>query len=77
MRTLTARQAAKCEEASGRRCRCRCGGALHGARRTPFSDPGADVDLDLDTIDYLRTLPEEDPHHITERPRKLALRGAA
>lgn len=30
---LTARQAARCEEAKGDDCDCRCAGALHGARR--------------------------------------------
>lgn len=29
--TLIARNALACEEATGRRCRCRCGGALHGS----------------------------------------------
>jgi hypothetical protein len=30
MRPLTARQAKACEEAKGKACVCRCGGALHG-----------------------------------------------
>lgn len=29
-RALTARQAVACENAQGKVCRCRCGGALHG-----------------------------------------------
>lgn len=33
MRALSARQAQRCEDAANPRCRCRCGGALHGAHR--------------------------------------------
>jgi hypothetical protein len=33
MRPLTERQAARCENAVHSRCRCRCGGRLHGAQR--------------------------------------------
>ncbi len=29
-RTLSNAQAARCENATGPRCKCRCGGALHG-----------------------------------------------
>lgn len=45
MRTLSQRAAAACENATTPRCRCRCGGALHGAARgipvteLPASDP--------------------------------------
>jgi hypothetical protein len=44
-RRLTRTQATACEIAHSPRCRCRCQGALHGARRTtdvaalPTSDP--------------------------------------
>jgi hypothetical protein len=42
MRPLSARQATACENATGNRCRCRCGGLLHGARRfTSAEDVGA------------------------------------
>jgi len=47
MRRMTMRQALTCETATGPRCRCRCGGLLHGKTRQ--------VDLEA--------LPEEDPHH--------------
>ena len=44
MKALSERQADACENAKGGRCRCRCGGALHGAarghvRELPDSDP--------------------------------------
>lgn len=44
MRTLSERQASACENATTPRCRCRCGGLLHGAKRgavtqLPPSDP--------------------------------------
>ena len=47
-RTMTWGQANACETAALPRCRCRCGGALHGAGRT--EDPGS--------------LPEGDPHYV-------------
>jgi len=49
VRRLSARQAVTCETAKGRRCRCRCGGLLHGAGR--FTD-----------ADGARLLPDDDPH---------------
>jgi len=44
VRPLTYAQAKRCETAKEARCVCRCGGALHGARRgdvltLPFDDP--------------------------------------
>jgi len=44
MRRLSKRAATRCEEATNPRCRCRCGGALHGAKRgatdsLPLTDP--------------------------------------
>ena len=44
MRPLTRSQASRCEQAKSKRCKCRCGGRLHGAYRGepedfPFSDP--------------------------------------
>jgi len=52
-RPLSAYQAANCEQAIEPVCCCRCGGALHGAKR-----PG----LALDPAGYF-TLPDDDPHH--------------
>jgi hypothetical protein len=50
MRTLTARQATTCETARTKRCRCRCGGLLHGAGR-------------FATGDEARELADDDAHH--------------
>jgi hypothetical protein len=33
MRAISAKQAQRCEDAEGPRCRCRCGGIMHGSRR--------------------------------------------
>jgi len=48
VRQLSARQAAACENATTPRCKCRCGGAAHGAARV--------------TIDELGLLAADDPH---------------
>lgn len=53
VRSLTAYQAVQCEQALEDRCRCRCGGAYHGAKR-----PGLSFDPEAY---YL--LPDDDPHH--------------
>lgn len=44
MKALSGQQAAQCETAKTTRCRCRCGGLLHGSGR--FTDPGQAQDLD-------------------------------
>jgi hypothetical protein len=81
MRPLTSRAAARCEEASTRRCQCRCGGLYHGARRTParaasLAELGEPVEQDV--VAWLRGLPEEDPHHVPPaKARRLQLQGAA
>lgn len=49
VKRLTAGEAARCEMARCGRCRCRCNGAHHGARRT--ADPAE-----------LVALPASDPH---------------
>ncbi len=57
MKALTERQARNCEEAKGPVCRCRCGGALHGAKR------GGD---NPDRTWY-EALPEDDPHLVKKK----------
>ena len=52
MRPLNYTQADACEYARYPRCKCRCGGALHGARR------GIEFDK----------LPTDDPHHTESEP---------
>ena len=49
MRRMTMRQALSCESATGRRCRCRCGGLMHGRGRNAEAE--------------IMALPEDDPHH--------------
>ena len=56
MRPLTARQAGRCEDACGPRCRC--GGALHGANRAGREGVSRE---------WLEALPEDDPHHVPIR----------
>jgi hypothetical protein len=53
MRRLTMRQAVSCESATGKRCKCRCGGLAHGRGRifAPVTDA------------MIMALPEDDPHH--------------
>lgn len=51
MRALSERQAGNCEEAREPVCRCRCGGALHGARRGS-------------SLAFFSSLPADDPHYI-------------
>jgi len=48
MRELSRSQANACEHATNKRCRCRCGGAFHGAGRV--------------TEDELSLLARDDPH---------------
>jgi hypothetical protein len=48
MRELSKSQANACEHATNKRCRCRCGGAFHGAGRV--------------TVDELSLLAPDDPH---------------
>jgi hypothetical protein len=64
-RALTARQAGACEMATEKRCRCRCGGVLHGAGRV--------------TADELEKLPEDDPHYVKAKPAddRLAAAGGS
>jgi hypothetical protein len=72
MKRLSMRAALRCEMAHNARCRCRCGGLLHGAKRQAEFDPW-----------FFEGLPEDDPHHAraprqpkAQRPLPL-LDGAA
>jgi len=76
MKALGVRAAAACENATTPReaCRCRCGGAFHGAGRVG------------DATELLDNLPESDPHHpenrspppwsLMRRPRPRRARAA-
>lgn len=54
-RKLSLRQAIACEQGAATRCRCRCKGALHNARR--FGDAPA-------AVHFWLHLNADDPHHI-------------
>ncbi len=62
IRSLSARQAAKCEASTHPRCKCRCGGVLHGAARVKSGDE-------------LAWLDEDDPHYVkaSGHPEQLRL----
>lgn len=64
MRALSLRQANSCENAAHPKCRCRCGGLLHGGARASAGDDGADRS-------FFEVLPEDDPHHVPEKPVKI------
>jgi len=57
LRKLSESQARRCENACTPRCRCRCGGALHGAGRLTADAPR----------ELFEQLPADDPHKIRER----------
>jgi len=57
MKSLSMRSALRCETATGKRCRCRCGGALHGSLRAK-------------TEAEIEALPADDPHHVLSRDRR-------
>ncbi len=58
MKQLSLRAAQRCETAKTARCRCRCGGLLHGTAR------GQDAE-------FFKGLPKDDPHHAQpKRERK-------
>lgn len=63
MRRLSVSQAARCEQATGPKCKCRCGGAYHGASRQA-EQQGVTLEQ------FLMALPEDDPHKISQRERK-------
>jgi hypothetical protein len=65
MRALSARQAATCEMSKTPRCKCRCQGALHGARRRNGALVAVPADQSL--FDWLRARPESDPHRAAPR----------
>ncbi len=54
-RALSLKAAQYCENAMGPRCRCRCGGKLHGAARLPKDAPREEY----------ASLPEHDPHKVS------------
>lgn len=64
MRALSKRQAARCETAKNKTCRCRCGGALHGSMRNLIEE-----DREANP-EFFEELPEDDPHHVRSKEEK-------
>lgn len=62
MKPLSPRQAERCESAREPVCRCRCGGALHGANRGQGRA-------------FLGGLTEADPHYVPTEERQAELRA--
>lgn len=59
MKALSYSQALACETAREPRCRCRCGGALHGAKRNGREE----------SPEWFAGLPPEDPHSVPLEPQ--------
>lgn len=57
---LNQRQALTCESSEQARCRCRCNGRYHGARRSSLPE-------------YFERLDETDPHWLKRRSSQLPL----
>jgi hypothetical protein len=55
LKRLSMTAARRCETAKTGRCRCRCGGRLHGAARGEGQE-------------FFEGLPLEDPHHARAKP---------
>ena len=75
MRALSNAQASRCETAKNKTCCCRCGGALHGAKRHTVEGMG-DLQQKLERA-FFEQLPEDDPHHIRsaeEKKRRAKMR---
>jgi len=66
LRPLSAAQAANCENAREPVCRCRCGGAGHGAKRAPVGRE--------DDRTFYEQLSDTDPHHLPSDDERRELR---
>lgn len=67
-RRLSQKQAQACENALTPRCRCRCGGQLHGAKRGGEEVPPRE---------WFEELAPDDPHRITTEEERDARRRVA
>lgn len=68
---LSDKQAQACENATQLVCKCRCGGALHGAKRG-----GTAADGGLDRA-FFESLSEDDPHYLPSAAVKKARKRIA
>jgi hypothetical protein len=57
MKRLSLSAARRCETAATNRCKCRCGGLLHGKLRG-------------DDAEFFTGLPRDDPHHA--KPKRVS-----
>jgi len=64
MKPPTDKQAQACENATGKVCHCRCGGAAHGRNAGGTKDDGS-----IDRA-FFEGLPVDDPHHLTSAAEK-------
>lgn len=68
MKRLSLRAAQRCETAKTPKCKCRCGGALHGAMRNMIEEG-------RERSNFFQELPKDDPHHAkakrVSKPRVL------
>jgi hypothetical protein len=73
MRDLSYRQAGACESAKHPKCRCRCGGRLHGAKRAGqagkdwerVQDPhNPEEEVLIPPRSFFEALPADDPHRL-------------
>lgn len=69
-RELTDKQVQACENAVGKTCHCRCGGAFHGR-----AAGGTNADGSIDRA-YFENLPDDDPHHMLTSEEKRAQANA-
>lgn len=76
MRPLSQSTANRCENAKEPECKCRCGGALHGAKgkRIGRGTSPMDTDTNGDTVPiWFEQLPETDPHWVPSKKRAKEL----
>lgn len=61
MKPLTQRQAAACENAKGKTCRCRCGGAFHGQSHGPILEMESATGLPYPLAQYQLAMDFDQP----------------
>lgn len=67
MNALSVTMANNCENAKNATCTCRCGGALHGAKRLTTDTQGNTARVEFEQ------LPETDPHFVPSKKRAKEL----
>lgn len=67
MKAMSQSMANSCENAKNKTCNCRCGGALHGAKRLATTVTGDTLPTEFEK------LPEDDPHFVPSKKRAKEL----